>query len=83
MAGGGKILRERCVECELLSLGAVHPGRDRVYSQVWGHGGADAAVPSLKRLLPPKAEEQLQRDRDFHDPLEEAHKRPPFVNFKR
>jgi hypothetical protein len=30
-----------------------------------------------------KAEEHLQRDREFHDPLEEAHKRPPFVNFKR
>ena len=50
---------------------------------MWGRGGADAAVPSLKRLLPLEAEEHLQRDRDFHDPLEEAHKRPPFVNFKR
>jgi hypothetical protein len=54
-----------------------------VYILKCGARRCDAAAPSLKRLLPLKAEEHLQRDRDFHDPLEEAHKRPPFVDFKR
>jgi hypothetical protein len=54
-----------------------------VYILKYGATAVHAAAPSLNRLLPLEAEEHLQRDRDFHDPLEEAHMLPPFVNFKR
>ena len=83
-----RVLPARSIETEFefsrcVAVGAGQAARNRVYSQVWGRGTCDTATPSLKRLLPLEAEEHLQRDRDFHDPLEEAHKRPPFVNFKR